>query len=29
MAAVYQHICEDAIEVYGYATVGILLEDLE
>jgi hypothetical protein len=29
MAAVYQHISQDAVKVYGYASVGILFKDLE
>jgi hypothetical protein len=29
MATVYQHVSQDAVEVYGYSSVGILLKDLE
>jgi hypothetical protein len=29
MPAVYQHVSQDAVEIYGYPSVGILLKDLE
>jgi hypothetical protein len=29
MATIYQHISQNAVAVYGYSSVGILLKDLQ